>query len=473
MKYIGWLLLVLVGLLVLALLIAVVRTLVLPHKKSEYKPEPDPERERTYAEKLAALVRHETVSSAGREVFLDFHRELEKLFPLVHANLEKVELDGNLLFCWKGQSSRKPIVLMAHQDVVPAEGEWEHPPFSGDIADGKIWGRGTADTKCTLMALLQAAEELLEQGVTPGQDVYLFSSCTEEISGDGAPKLVAELKRRGVRPWLVCDEGGAIIDQPVGGIKGYYAMVGLFEKGKADVKFTARSGGGHASSPPRKSPVTQLAAFVHDTQTHYPFRKKMLPGVRGMFTTLSPYADFALRLVFSNLWLFEPLLKAVMPMISAQATAMLRTTIAFTMQSGSETCNVLPQEASVWANLRFIPHQGMEESLAILRARAKKFGLETEVIHAEDYTPPIDTRGDVWAHVTDTIHHTFPGLPAVPYVVTGGTDARFLQEICPNCVRFAPVTYDAEQLRGMHGLNETLSTACLPDAVDFFKNLIR
>lgn len=472
MKYVGWVLLALIALVVLLLLIAVVRTLLCPKRKSNYKPSPDPQRERLCAEKLAAMIRCKTLSSADYQAFLELHQLLEELFPLVHAHLEKFEVDGNLLYHWKGKSDTRPIVLMSHQDVVPAEGEWERPPFSGDIVDGKVWGRGTADTKCTLMAFFQAAEELLEQGIVPEQDVYLFSTCTEEISGDGADKLVNELKRRGVKPWLVCDEGGAIISEPVGGITGKYAMVGVFEKGKADVKFTAHSTGGHSSSPPRNYPITQLAAFVNYVHKHYPFRMKMLPEVKAMFTTLAPYAGFGLRLVFHNLWLFERLLCKLMPMISSQATAMLRTTIAFTMQSGSEACNVLPQQASVCANLRFIPHQGMDESLDIIRKLADKFHLETTLLQGDDYTTPVDIHGDAWQRVTNAIERSFPGLPTVPYVVTGGTDARFLQEICDNCIRFSPVLFESEQLKGMHGLNETISTSCLPGAVDFFKNLI-
>ena len=278
----------------------------------------------------------------------------------MHEKLEKTEIDGNLLYYWKGKSSAKPVVLMSHQDVVPADGVWEHEPFSGDISDGKVWGRGAADTKCTVMAFFQAVEELLEAGYTPEQDVYLASSCTEECGGDGAPKIVAELKRRGVAPFLVCDEGGGIISEPVGGIKGNYAMIGVFEKGQGNVKFTAHSGGGHSSAPPKNSPIARLAAFENSVEKHSPFKKRFPHEVEAMFKTLAPYAGCGMRLLFGNMWLFKPLLKLVLPMVSAQAGAMLQTTIAFTMQSGSDARNVLPTEASAWANMRFIPHQGMD-----------------------------------------------------------------------------------------------------------------
>ena len=470
-----WVILALLGLLVLLLLIAVVRTLLLPSKKSTYVPNPDPDRAMDLAKKLSRMVQYDTVSvpdTDQREKFLGFHKILEELFPLVHERLEKTEIDGNLLFFWKGKSSEKPLVLMSHQDVVPAEGTWQHGPFSGDIENGLVWGRGTSDTKCSVMAFFQAVEELLAAGYVPENDVYLSSSCTEEWSGDGCPKLVNELKRRGVRPWLVCDEGGGVITDPMGGIKGNFAMLGVFEKGRANVRFTAASGGGHASTPPAHSPIARLSAFVNEIETKPVFRRKLPKEVAAMFETLAPYATFPMKLIFSNLWLFRPILLKVLPMISNQAGAMIRTTAAFTMLSGSDAFNVLPQEATLGANLRFIPHQGMEESLRILKKLADKHKLSMDVVIANDYTQPVDIHGEAFQTVQRTVERTFPGCPSSPYVMTGATDSRFYQDICENVVRFAPVVYGPKQMKGMHGVDETIGIACLPGAVDFYKNLI-
>lgn len=473
MKY----LLIIPAVIVLLLLIAVVRTLLMPKKKSDYKANEDEKESLRLAEKLSTMIKYDTTSHANiHEVdkFLGFHKVLEELFPLVHRNLEKTEIDGNLLFYWKGKSSEKPILLMSHQDVVPAEGEWKHEPFSGDIADGKVWGRGAADTKCTVMAFFEAVEELLKEGYIPPVDVYLASSCTEEWAGDGAPTIVNELKRRGVELFLVCDEGGCIITDPIGGVNGNFAMVGVFEKGKADVKFTAHSTGGHASAPTKNTPIARLASFVDDVEKHSPFKKKLMPEVSAMFTTLAPYASsFGMRLLLGNIWLFKPLIVAVLPAVSAQAGAMLRTTIAFTTQSGSDAYNVIPQEATLGANMRFIPHQGEKESLEIIENLAKKHGLDTEIIHTNDYTDPVDINGEAFKLVENVIGETFPGLASSPYVMTGATDAQFYQPICKNCIRFAPVIYGPDQMKGMHGVNECIEYNCLPGAVRFYKNLIK
>ena len=471
-----YILLGLLGLGLLLLLIALLRTLLSPAKQSLWKPAAEPEREARYAETLSRMVRCETVSRKGedqREKFLGFHRLLEELFPLVHEKLEKTEIDGNLLFYWKGKAHDRPLVLMSHQDVVPAEGEWKHEPFSGDIAEGKVWGRGSADTKCSVMGFFQAVEELLEQGFEPEQDVYLSSSCTEEFGGDGCPKLVEELSRRGVKPFLVCDEGGAIVQEPIGGVKGCYAMIGVLEKGRGALRLTARSGGGHASYPPKNSPIARLGKFIARVEKHDPMRVEFEPEVTAMFRTLAPYGPFYLRLLFGNLWLFKPLLKKLLPKISPQAGALLKTTVAFTMQSGSDAPNVLPQQASLTLDLRYIPHQRLEESNRVIRELAARYDLETEVLMANDACEPVRIDSPAYALVEKVIGEVFPGLPTCPYVMTGGTDARFYQKICDACIRFSPVIYGPEQMKGMHGINENIDVCSLPGAVDFYKAVIR
>ena len=231
---------------------ALVRTLMIPVRKSDYKPSADDPRALSYAQKLSRMVQYDTTSYADtdqRETFLGYHKILEELFPLVHRHLAKTEIAGSLLYHWKGKDDKYPVVLMGHQDVVPVSGEWSKPPFSGEISEGKVWGRGSVDTKCSCMAFFQAVEELLAEGYVPEQDVWLSTSCTEEWGGPGCPALVDELRRRGVKPWLVCDEGGGLYTDPMMGIKGNFAMIGVSEKGRANVKFIARGKGGHASTP--------------------------------------------------------------------------------------------------------------------------------------------------------------------------------------------------------------------------------
>ena len=329
MIYVFYALLSVLGVIVLLVAVAAVRTLAVTPKVTEYKLSDDQARVDAYAEKLSKMVQKETISDRADptiEKFREFHVLLEELFPTVFANCQKVEIDGNLMLKWKGKTDKDPILLMSHMDVVEAGGEWKYPPFSGTIAEGKVWGRGAADTKCSLMAFLQAAEEMMQEGYQPACDVYLVSSCTEEIGGTGAPKMAAWLKEHGVHLFMLCDEGGSLIQDPIGGVPGHFAAVGIFEKGYGDVRFIARSSGGHASAPKRNTPIPKLAKFICRVEKKNPFKLAFSPAVNAMFTKIAPYAsNFGLRMVLSNLWLFRPLLKKVMPVISAQAAAMLRT----------------------------------------------------------------------------------------------------------------------------------------------------
>ena len=418
---------------------ALIRTLIIPAVKSDYMPNPDKERALDYAKKLSRMVQYDTTSYAfaeQRETFLEYHKILEELFPLVHKHLEKTEIGGSLLYHWKGRSDRYPIVLMGHQ------------------------------------AFFQAVEELLGEGVTPEQDIWLSTSCTEEWGGPGCPALVEELNRRGVKPWLVCDEGGGIYTNPMMGIKGNFAMIGVSEKGRANVMFTAKGKGGHASTPQKNSPIARIAAFVCDVEKHSPFKSEMEPETRAMLEALAPSASFPIRLVLENLWLFRRPIEWFTPMINGQAAAMLRTTITFTMASGSNACNVMPVEATLGANMRFTHHQDMEESLDAIRKVAGKYGLEMKVLQGASCTKMADIKGEVYRYVADTAGKTFPGCVSSPYVCTAATDEAFYVKICDNCIRFAPIIYGPEEKKGIHGVNEALRYDCLPGAVDFYKNLI-
>ena len=456
--------------------VAIFRTLLQGRKYSNYTPDPDPEKEQLCAEKLSAMVQVETISVRGVEdpdKFRRLHAVMRELFPKVFETCDVMDLDGNLLLKWKGKSDKDPIMLMSHLDVVAAGGGWSRDPFGGEIADGKVWGRGTSDTKASVMAFYQAVEEMIGEGYVPAVDVYLCSSCTEEVNGNGAPKIINWLKEHDVKLAMLCDEGGGIIAEPIGGVPGLFAMVGVYEKGFGDLKFTARSNGGHASAPGKNSPIPRLAKFIARVEKKNPMKVKFSPEVDAMFSRLAPYASFPLHLVLGNLWLFKPVLKLVMPLISPQAAAMLQTTIAFTMQKGSDGYNVIPQEAYVTANMRFIPHQKVKESVEVISKLASKYGLETEVLTATDPSPSLDLEGRAFRLTEAAIAQAFPGLPTSPYIVTGATDCSFYPGVCDNCVRFAPVVYGPEQLKGMHGIDENIETNCLPGAVEYYKTIVR
>ena len=456
---------------------ACVRAALLKNPEKRGEPQPvDGEKAAKYAKDLSRMIRCETISvreSGPAEKFARYRAELEHLFPLVHERLERTLIGDAMLFKWRGTDpARGAVVLMAHSDVVPAAGEWDHPPFAGEIADGCVWGRGAMDTKGSLCALFNAVEELLAEGFTPPCDVYLASSNNEEIMGDGAPNTVTWLTDHGVKLDLVLDEGGAVIEAPMPGLDGKYAMLGVLEKGYADVRFTAVSAGGHSSTPPKGTPLARLAAFVNRVETRPPFPVKITPPVKAMFAAMAPDMAFPFRLLFGNLWLFGPLLKRVIPKVSGQAGALLHTTCAFTMAQGSDAPNVIPAEASVTANLRFMVHQGREASLQALEKLANKYGLRMEVLYACDCSPVVDVHSAGYAYIRQCVREVFPEAGIAPYVMLGGTDAKHYAKVCDCALRFAPTVLTPQQLASMHARNENLSVDALARAVAFYRRVL-
>ncbi len=435
------------------------------------------DRAKEYGERLAKMVRKETISSRfdpDRTKFYEFHEILEELFPNVHKTCEKHVFNGSLLFKWSGKGNHEPILFMSHHDVVEATGTWEHEAFSGDIdEEGNVWGRGTVDTKASLFCELTAVEELIAQGFVPEGDVYIASSCTEEWSGEGAPSTVEYLKKQGVKLAYLMDEGGMIIEEPIGGVKGTYGMVGVLEKGYGDVKFIAKGKGGHASAPGKNTPLVRLGKFMTDVEKKSPFRREFNPTVKEMFSRLAPNMNFGMKVIFANMWLFEGILKKLLPSISSAAGAMIQTTLAFTMAKGSDGLNVLPQEAWVTGNMRFIPHQDDKESIALISEVAKKYDIETEVIYKDAPCPVVDYKSDAFHLVEEVAAEVYPGIGICPYVMTGGTDAKYYRDLSDNCLRFAPLYINNQQYGSIHGLNENICQGALPMGVEFYKMMIQ
>ena len=435
------------------------------------------ERAVEYGKNLSKMVQKETISSRfdpDRTKFYEFHEILEELFPNVHKTCEKHVFNGSLLFKWSGKGTHEPILFMSHHDVVEATGTWEHEAFSGDIdEEARVWGRGTVDTKASLFCELTAVEELIKDGFVPEGDVYIASSCTEEWSGEGAPSTVEYLKEQGVKFAYLMDEGGMIIEEPVGGVKGTYGMVGVLEKGYGDLKFIAKGNGGHASAPKKNTPLVRLGKFMTDVEKKSPFKRQFSPTVREMFRRMAPNMNFGMKLIFANMWLFEGLLIKLLPSISSAAGAMLQTTLAFTMAKGSDGLNVLPQEAWVTGNMRFIPHQDDEESVALISKIAGKYDIETEVIYKDAPCPVVDFNSDAFHLVEEVAGSVYPGIGICPYVMTGGTDAKFYRDLSENCLRFAPLYINDQQYGSIHALNENIYQGTLPKGVDFYKMMIQ
>ncbi|MEG2540955.1 MAG: M20/M25/M40 family metallo-hydrolase [Clostridia bacterium] len=428
-----------------------------------------------YAESLKKLIQCPTVTNSGKEYFEKFHAVLAEQFPLVHKNCEIFHIGGDaLLYKMKGKSADRPIVLMAHQDVVPAVGgDWKFEPFSGTIEDGKIYGRGTMDCKNSLFYTSQAVEELIAEGFVPEHDIYLSYSDNEETSGLGVVYARDWFKSRGIVPALTVDEGGTILEKVFPGMLKPFAVIGIVEKGYADIKFVARSKGGHSSQPPKHTPIARLSQFVNYCETHKIFDRKMTPAVHDMLIELSTGLSGALKFVTKHINIFGGLVCKVLPKLTPMGGALFGTTMTFTMSGGAAAPNIIPQEAYVIANLRFAPGDEKSDCIEKLGEIAQKYDIEMEVLTARNASPLVDTKSAEYKYFVETMHQTFPEIGVAPYLMCGGTDCRTMQEICPVALRCTPCKLSQSQLESMHASNENVDIDTLEDGIKFYKNLIK
>ncbi|NQX06261.1 M20/M25/M40 family metallo-hydrolase [Rathayibacter sp. VKM Ac-2856] len=425
-------------------------------------------------ERLARLIRLRTIS-AELETVDDALELLRELYPLTHARIEPERITARgLLYRWPGRdSAADPLVLMAHLDVVPVEDPdaWTHPPFGGVVVGGAVWGRGALDDKGPLVVVLEAVENLLAAGVVPARDVLLAFGGDEEVRGPAARAIAETLHERGVVPWLVLDEGSAVVEAPLPGVVGPVAMIGVGEKGLLTLRLTARSAGGHASAPPRLTAVGRLArAITRLTPSTFAARlpesfaralvllADRAPGPRGVLY----------RLLGARPRLAAPLLAA----LGGETAALVRTTIAPTMLRAGAADNVLAAEASAVLNLRLAPGETAAGAVERVRRRVRDREVTVEVVLGEDPSPESPSDGAPFAALRAALAVSHPGAAVVPYVITAATDARHLHRVAPAVYRFAPLLMSREQRAGIHGVDEHVDIAALERGEVFHRALI-
>jgi carboxypeptidase PM20D1 len=470
-----------VGLMVVVL---TARALRLPSRQIEVPPAPtraiDGE---AAAKRLAEAIRFRTISYSREpadlqaEAFTAFRAWLAASYPRLHRELAlELVSDHSLVYTWAGSDATlAPILLLAHQDVVPADNadRWTHPPFAGDIEGGYVWGRGAIDDKGPLIALCEAVEGLLAADFSPRRTVVLAFGHDEEVGGpQGAQKIAALLASRGVRAALVLDEGFAVIETgSIPGLPPRLAAVAVAEKGSATLELVARAAGGHSSTPPRHTAAGILARAVARVE------ERPLPlSVGGVMASsvawLAPELPLWARIPVANLGLFVRPIDWVFADQPA-VNALLRTTTAVTMLSGSPKENVLPVEAIAAVNFRILPGHSAEQVLAHTRAAVDDPRIEVrfkfEPREASTVSP---SDGPAFLALQRTIREGFPDAVVLPVLAVGGTDARYYGVVSENVYRFAPFRFAPADIRLPHGIDERVSIESLPAAIDFYARLI-
>lgn len=474
---IGWIILAAALLFILAL---VVRTVQFkPHEQEAVKIEEVAVNEEKIVNDMVAMIQCKTVSHMDESLtdwkeFEKFQALLAERFPLVHekATLEKIGKTG-LLYCIKGKSSEKPSVCMSHYDVVPIEEEgWVKPAFEGVVEDGVIWGRGTLDTKGTLLGVMEAAEQLLAEGYVPENDLYFSFSGEEEISGNSCPDIVDYLAGRNIIPAIVVDEGGAVVENVFPGVPGECALIGIAEKGGVDLKFSMESEGGHASTPPVHTILGQLSQAVVDIEAH-PFKRQLSKPVAEMFDTLGRHSTFLYRMIFANLWCFEPVLDMICKKSGGELNAMMRTTVAVTKMEGSKAYNVLPPKASFGINMRLIGTDTMESAIQYLKGVIKNDKIKVEVVEGMNPSICSDTSCEEWGKLKNAIQQTWPEAIVSPYLMMACSDSRHYCRITDRVYRFSAMHMSKEERAMIHGNNERVPIETLITTVQFYVRLMK
>ncbi len=435
--------------------------------------------------KLSQAIQHRTLSTQDSskfnpEPFLKFNAFLEQTYPLIHQKLEREVVNGySLLYKWAGSDeSLKPVMFLAHIDVVPVEPgtqkDWKYDAFSGQIADGFVWGRGALDMKSTLMGLMEATENLIQTGFRPKRTIYFAFGHDEEIGGsDGAARIAALFKARGIRLAFTLDEGMAILNEALSPAKKQLAVIGLAEKGYVTLKISVETKGGHSSMPPNQTSLGILSKAVSQLEQNQ--MPASLSGAVGLlFDTIGPDLPFVQKALFANQWLFKGL---IIGQLSKKNTtnAMIRTTTAPTIMSGGVKENVLPSKAHALVNFRILP--GDTVSDVVTHAKNVIDDPNVQItIHgrvSREASPISSTDSFGHSVIKKTVYQIFPVTSVTPGLVTGGTDSKHYASIADDCYRFIPVIFDPSTPRRIHGTDERIDIKGYVKSIQYYIQLMQ
>ena len=434
-------------------------------------------------ERLAGAIRIPTVSpsdSMQRDsaAFRAMHEYLAHSFPRVYASVthEVVGRDA-LLFEWKGSDpSLAPVVLMGHMDVVPVDPPtlalWKHAPFSGDIDSGYVWGRGTRDDKATMMSHLESAEYPLTRGFVPKRTIYFAFGADEEVSGiHGGAEIAKLMQSRGIKPMMVLDEGGTVVNRALPGLAKPVAVVGISEKGYASFALTVRGPGGHSSMPPRHTTAGILARAITRLEDN-PLEATLGPEMAQLFDAAGREMSFSRKVLFANRWLLNPVLVRFLAS-SPSTDAAMRTTTAVTMLEGSPKDNVLPGVSRAVVNFRIVPGETAETVRAHILRVIDDSRVDVTPIGAPWRPSRVSPTNDsVWNVLDKTIRQIYPDAIVAPFMALGATDSRYFRDLTTHVYRFTGTQFDIEDKERVHGTNERIAVKSYLDGIRFSHQLI-
>ncbi len=428
-------------------------------------------------ERFQTMIREKTVSRRNgefdREVFERFLPLLKELYPTVFEVVEAERINEfGILLRWRGRdSSLKPVVTMAHHDVVDAvDKDWEHPPFAAEIHDGVIWGRGSTDTKCIIAAILETMERLIAEGFVPERDIYFASSNCEEYGGDTMVKIVDTFRERGITPWFVLDEGGAIMLELPMGIRKPFAMVAFSEKGGATVRLTAKAKAAIRGVTVKKSAPVQLVEALARLEKS-PSAATINPVMEEMLRRFSPHVPEPLKSVLANIKILKPLIKKVMESNSDTA-AMIRSSISIINIYAADANRAVPTQATATLRVRIAPHDSFDDILEHIKRTVGEH-IDVEVVGRSDPPRLSELGTDSFAYIEKTINKVFPEVGVAPFILDAATDGRHFSAISGEVYRFAPFAVDDDRFNAVHNANERMPVEDYLKMIEFYTEFFK
>jgi len=424
-------------------------------------------------------VSHENQVDFDSTQFMDFKAFLTSTYPLVEQNLTKEIINQySFLYTWKGTDSNlKPIILAAHLDVVPVGDEdlnsWSAPPFSGEIKNELIWGRGTMDDKIGVIGILEAVEHLLADGYQPSRTIYLAFGHDEEIGGlHGAKAIVSHLQSNGIEPEFVLDEGFSITQGLVPGVLTDVALIGIAEKGFASLTLSATMAGGHSSMPNAETAIEVLARAITQLEAN-PFPPELSAPVQQFIEYVGPEMRFQQKLAFANKGLFSSVILGIYQQ-SAPGRAVVQTTMVPTIFNAGVKDNIIPSSASATINFRILPGTSIEQVIARVSGiiNDDRIQISLKDFHSEA-SKVSSTSSAGFSIISQSIKEVFPTVITVPNLVIAATDGRYYGAICDNVYRFLPIRLNQDNITAIHGIDEKIPIKEYKDAIRFYIQLIR
>lgn len=437
------------------------------------------EKDELYAQHLSGMVKFPTRSYKNDEnvdysVFEAFHKYLEDTYPLIHKTLDKKIIgDAGLLYKWTGrQTGKLPILLMGHQDVVP-EGDpekWTYPPYSGEIKDGLVWGRGSFDCKGIIIGELEAVEALIADGFEPDFDIYLAFGHNEEVQtpNKGAKQTVEYLKNQGVRLEAVFDEGNGVRPGDIYGYDGYIVDVQLGEKGSHDFEIYKDTEGGHSMMPGQGTGLGAVARAIAAIEANpLPYRLTELTE-KWLKETAKALTGHKAVIYANPREHWEEL--TALARENKELDAALHTTFAATMASGSNRPNILPSHASAIVNVRILQGDTAESVEEYMRSIIPD-DVSIRHIGGDGPEPASKPGGQIYDLISDIEKDIYgEKVLVIPSLLPGGTDSRYYSSISNNVFRYTGLEY-SERTGGAHGIDERFDYSKIKTAVRFYKEL--